>query len=135
MRFNLRLLLVAVSVLAFTLAIPINRAARQSAAVNQLLNYDFVEIEYSDGEYESTTFRKKRNHLICTVTAVHLDVTWDDPSELIPIIRRFPSLRKIHLSYQGDDERPNKIREKLHQAFPRLDIDMGQYFTRIPVVG
>lgn len=137
LRFKLSLLLIVMTVLAVVLGIIASRAASQREAVRQLLEYDFVTIEYLvDGEQEEVfDIDDAPNRYIYSVNVVRLDLTWDEVTELIPILRKLPGLSKIVLSFQGDFEEVTSKHKQLRQAFPGLEIEFNQYIVKAPIVG
>jgi len=136
MRFSLRWLLFVVFVLAVLFATLNDRASKQCSAVDQLLKHDSVTIYFSDDvEIDSTFHEIERNHYLHTVTGVLIDVTFDEVTELIPLIGKLPGLEEIYINYQGDYESVKRKCEELKKAFPGISFETNEYFLKFPVVG
>lgn len=136
MSLRFRLLILVCCVITLIFAILCERAFRQRSAVQQLLEFDSLELIYQDGDRDGELVGiKPRNHFVQTVVAVHLDVTSDEVSELIPALRRLPGLATISIVYQGDEEPATRKCHELRQAFPAMKIEATRYYVRFPVVG
>lgn len=133
-RFHIRSVLLLVSLLAIGLAIVDARAARQRTAVLQLQEFD-ATVYFASGQcVEATdTVDRQPNHFCCSATEIMVDVTFAEVSDLIPVLRQLPALKKIVLSYQGD--KPERPYRELRRAFPRLKIEMHEYILELPTVG